>query len=176
MEATEGVQYKNVVAIDAGYRNLAVCNVDNTDWQQPAHWVAEDLWKPRKGRRSVPTNNDCVEQATYWVRANKKMLDEADAIVLENQMRDRFIIINTVIQSHYLEKTFVVHPMTVAAFWKLPKTRELKKEAAIEVVKRNGVEITRKGGAKLDDLADAWLMAVYWMIELGAVRIAQVVV
>jgi hypothetical protein len=163
-------EYKYVVAIDAGYRNFAVCAVDNTDWQAPSTWYAEDLWRKRPGRRSEPDKNDCVEIALLWIKRNKAMLDRADAIVLENQMRTPYIIINATVQAHYFEKCVVVHPMTVAAFWSLPKTRELKKAAGVATVKANGVTIARDRGGKLDDMADAWLMAVYFLVELDAVR------
>ena len=163
-------EYKFVVAIDAGYRNFAVCAADNTDWQQPRTWYTEDLWKKRPGRRTEPDKNDCVEIALLWCKRNKRILDAADAIVLENQMRTPYIIINATIQALYFAKCTVVHPMSVAAFWQLPKTRELKKAAGVAVVQANGAVLSRANEGKLDDMADAWLMAVYFLVELGAVR------
>lgn len=164
------MNYAYVVGIDAGFRNFAWCAVDNEDWRSPQQWNAEDLWPPRKGRSKVPDKTDCVNITVHWARRNKAMLDAADEIVLENQMRTPFIIINAVIQALYPEKTTVVHPTTVGAFWRLPRTRELKKEAGVEVVKKNGATLMRANGGKLDDLADAWLMAVYCLVQRGALR------
>ena len=55
--------------------------------------------------------------------------------------------------------------MTVGTFWKLPKTREQKQAAGIATVKERHVEFPAYW--KEDDLADAWLMAVYQLVQEG---------
>lgn len=164
----EGLNFASVVAIDVGYRNFAVCAVDTHHWDDPHHFVAEDLWPRRVDRKVVPTRDDCVEIALLWMQRNRALLQAADAIVLESQMRVPFVIMNTVIQAAYFDKTHVVHPQTVGAFWRLPRTRELKKAAGVRTALLNDVPLVRANGGKLDDMADAWLMAVYWLVQIGA--------
>ncbi len=152
-------EYLRVCAIDAGTRNFAFCIVDSVNWRQPLHWQKVDLWAPQVGRRLTPTKDDIVCITREWCRTNWSILRECDHIVLENQLRTPFIIMNTVIQTLFFNTCSVIHPMTVAAFFKLPKTRAEKKLAGVAVVGRY-TQIDKKLG-KVDDLADAWLMAVH---------------
>ncbi len=159
--------YVRVCAIDAGYRNFAYCVVDNNNWRQPLVWNKVDLWAPAAGKRGVPTKDDLVRITHEWCRSNWKLLRGCDCIILENQLRVPFIIINTVIQALFFNKCSVVHPMTVAAFFKLPKTRAEKKVAGVLTVGAYAQIDTQRG--KVDDLADAWLMAVWKLVQQGAV-------
>lgn len=161
------MDYVRVCAIDAGTRNFAYCVVDNLTWNQPLRWKKEDLWKPHPKRRVKPTKEDMVRLTWQWVQNNKGWLDECDVIILENQIRTPFIIMNAVIQALLFTKVQSVSPMTVAAFFKLPKTRELKKPAAVRVTQQYCV--LDKSEAKPDDLADAWLMAVWGLIQAKGV-------
>ncbi len=163
--------YACVCAIDVGYRNMAFCVVDNNNWRKPLVWQKVDLWAPAAGRRGVPTKDDVLRITHDWCRANWKLLRACDAIVLENQLRTPFIIMNTVIQALFLSRTTVVHPMTVASFFKLPKTRAEKKVAGILAVGAYA-EIDTKSG-KVDDLADAWLMATWKLVQLGAISVKE---
>jgi Poxvirus A22 protein len=159
--------YKRVCAIDAGYRNFAYCIVDNNNWRKPLHWHKEDLWKPEAGKRGVPTKEDVVRITHEWCRLHWKQLRECDCIVLENQLRTPFIIMNTVIHALFFNRCSVVHPMTVAAFFKLPKTRAEKKAASVVAVGAYAEIDTQL--RKVDDLADAWLMAVWKLVQEGAI-------
>ena len=164
------MDYLRVCAIDAGTRNFAWCVVDNTYWREPLVWRKEDLWAPKPQRRSVPTKEDIIVITMEWIAANRDALNDCDLIVLEKQMRTPFIITNTVINTCFYGKTVQVHPMTIGAYWKLPKTRARKKPAGVEVVSRHAV-IPRT--AKPDDLADTWMMAVYYLISKGAISASQ---
>ncbi len=159
--------YVRVCAIDAGTRNFAYCVVDNFTWNAPLRWKKEDLWAPEPGRRRKPTKEDILYLTYAWVDRNKSWLDHCDVIVLENQMRTPFIIMNTVIHTAFFNKTISVSPMTIAAYFKLPKTREAKKPAAVNVAKSYCVMDEKV--VKPDDLADAWLMAVWGLIQKGGV-------
>ncbi len=166
--------YTRVCAIDVGYRNFAYCVVDNLNWKTPVHIGNIDLWSDEPNRRRQPTKEDCVEITVKWIAANKAMLKDCDVIILENQLRTSFIIMNAVIHALCFSKTKVIHPMTVASFWKLPKTRIKKKPAGVAVAQANGVVFGKKH-YKLDDLADAWLMAVHALVLRKAISAKELV-
>ena len=159
------MDYQRVCAIDAGTRNFAYCVMDNMSWNRPLVWRHEDLWAPKVGRRGTPNKQDIVKITYEWCVRNRDMIAACDAVVLENQMRRPFIIMNTVLQTCFYGKALVVHPMTVGSFFKLPKTRQEKKEQGVELVKRFA---TIPNHAKRDDLADAWLMAAWQLVQSGA--------
>ena len=155
-------EYVNVLAIDVGYRNFAWCCVDSENWQSPTQWQLQDLWKFKVGRRNTPTRDDLVEMMVKWYERNKTMIDTVDYVVLENQMRTPFIVMNVVLQTLMYGKVTIVHPMTVGAFWKLPVTRAEKKAKGVKICEQfTGKKLK---GEKVDDLADSWLMAV-WLLH-----------
>lgn len=160
-----------VCAIDAGTRNFAWCIVDKDRWREPAIWRREDLWAPAPGRRRKPTKNDLVEIAVGWYKRNRPLLRTCDLIVLENQIREQFIVLNTALHALMHPQVQVVHPMSVGSFWGLPKTRELKKPAGVQVCRANGVALVE--GEKADDLADTWLMAVHAFAARGLIEVDQ---
>lgn len=153
--------YKRVAAIDVGYRNFACCILDNQDLTEPLFWEVCDLWPVAPKRRRQPTKLDLVAITVQWCRQHNEQLALCDVIVLENQIREPCIIMNTVVQALYFDKAQVVHPMTVGAYWHLPPTRDAKKQAGIEVVRQHGVVLV---GNKVDDLADTWLMAAWVLL------------
>ncbi len=147
-----------VTAIDVGYRNFSWCTL-NRDGIISHDNV--DLWAPKAKRRRQPTRSDLVAIAVQWCRDHQHLLDTSDKIVLENQMREPFIIMNTALHALYFDKVVIVHPMTVGSYWHLPKTREQKKAAGIRVAQQHGVVLC---DGKQDDMADTWLMA-RWQLD-----------
>ncbi len=150
-----------VTAIDVGLRNFAWCTLN------PQDIVAHDkidLWAPAPGRRRHPTRTDLVRITRDWCLTHGALLAASDRIVLEHQLRQPFILMNTVIQTLYYDKVVIVHPMTVGAHFKLPAKREAKKAKGIEVAQAHGVHLP---AGKQDDLADAWLMAKWQLGVLG---------
>lgn len=148
-----------VTAIDVGLRNFAWCTLN------PHEILAHDnvdLWAPALGRRRKPTRTDLVKIARDWCEQHAALLSSSDRIVLENQIREPYIVLNTVIQTLYYNKTVVAHPMTVGAHFGLPHKRLAKKARGIEVAVANGVALPE---GKQDDLADAWLMA-RWGLDM----------
>ena len=158
------MDYVRVCAIDAGYRNFAYCVVDNFSWNAPLVWRKEDLWGARKAK---PTNRDIITFTRRWCENNREMLSNCDFIVLEKQMRTPFIVMNTVIQAHYFDPSKVVSPKTFCKYFKLPTKREAKKQATIELVEKHAIIPERY--EKIDDLADAWMMAVWGLAERGGI-------
>lgn len=160
------MDYRRVCAVDAGTRNFAFCVCDNTTWRKPLVWRKEDLWAPEVGRRGKPTLNDVVDITVAWCNRNRELLDSCDVIVLENQMRKPFIVMNTVIHGLFHSKTKSVHPMTVGSYFGLPKTREPKKKATVELCRRYA--FIPEDGSKPDDLADAWQMCIWELVQSKA--------
>ncbi len=152
--------------MDGGTRNFAYCVLDNTTWRAPLVWKKEDLWAPKPGRRAKPSKDDVLRLTYEWCMQNKQMLLDCDRIVLENQIRDPYIVMNTVIHTCFYSRTHSVSPMTIATFFKLPRTRREKKICGVETVKR--FAMFPQDYEKVDDLADAWMMAVHELIALKA--------
>ena len=161
------MDYVRVCAIDAGTRNFAYCMCDNLTWNRPLVWRKEDLWAPQEGRKGKPNLQDIVEITHAWCMRQAEMLASCDLVILENQLRKPFIAMNCVIQALHFNKTEVVHPMRVGTFFKLPKQREPKKAATVELCRKHAL-IPRNNG-KEDDLADAWMMAVYGLVKRQAI-------
>jgi hypothetical protein len=158
------MDYLRVCAVDAGTRNFAYCVADNMSWQKPLVWRREDLWAPQPGRRGKPSKEDVVDITHAWCKRNEEMIKACDVVVLENQLRKTFMIMNTVIATFFYGKVKVVHPMTVGSFFKLSKTREQKKRDGVAIC-RSFTTMPTNSGAKADDLADAWLMCVFQLVK-----------
>lgn len=161
---------RTVIALDVGTRNLGVAVVDNRNWRAPKRWVKVDIL----GKNKKPSVDVIVKCTVKWVRDHAYWFESADAVVLENQLRTPFIVMNAVISALHLEKVVVVHPLKVGRFWNLPTTRAAKKKAAVACVAQNGAVFPAVASGKYDDLADAWLMAVWMLIELGGLRVDAV--
>lgn len=153
--------YRRVCAIDVGYRNFAYCIVDTNNWREPLYWRNFELW-PHDFK---PNLDDIVGVTVTWCRQNKGMLDACDTIVLERQMRDRFQVMNAVIHALFFGKVRTVNPQSLGAYYRLPKKRAAKKVGGVDYAKRNGVLFPVAD--KLDDYADAWLMATWQLFDGG---------
>lgn len=146
-----------VAAIDCGVRNMALCALDEHGTIQ--HWSRSDICPDI---RSTPTFEQLRRGCRAWMEANHAVFANCRKVVLEVQMRKRFIALN-----HYIagllgrvEVEFLA-PARLCAVFQLPRKREAKKAATQELVR---ARFPREYGAllgKLDDYADAALMAVY---------------
>lgn len=162
--------WKQVTAIDVGWRNFAWCTLDTAHLTEPLHWHVEDLWQPHPTRRKVPDLEDLMRIATEWCDRNEAVLRSSDLVVLEDQIRKPCIALNAAIFSRCFGRARAIHPMTIGAFWKLPTTREAKKAKAVMIAQ----QITHDAFPrtyKRDDLADTFLMAAWGMIQVGGATI-----
>lgn len=150
---------KKIVGVDAGYINFAVCAIASNETARPYYWANRALFKGAFSEEKL------VHAVYAWINEPeiKKLLTEADEIVLERQMTAKFQAVNHCIRFLYFGKTREVNPNTVRAFFRLPEKRREKKKAAVELVSNHAVLPVRKG--KKDDLADAYLLAMYGAIE-----------
>lgn len=144
-----------VVGIDMGYVNLGVCALTR-DYQQPQQWFVRRIW----GGAGTPTEEALFWAIRSWCASNSELLENADRIVLEKQMRAKFKVMNTVIRALYPDKTIVVAPQTVGAHFKLTNKRAVKKREAIELCAKFWPQHPLPDG-KQDDMADAALLAKY---------------
>lgn len=147
------------VGVDAGSANMAICCIRKDQGKQPYYWKLECL---QKGK--VTEEELAQKMHEFLQREHTRMLFEAaDVIVLEKQMQSRFKLVNNFIQATYFEKTRLLHPSKIAGKYKLPKLRKDKKKAAVAYVRERAIFPAQKGKKKLDDLADAYLLADYFI-------------
>lgn len=155
---------KKIVGIDAGYVNFAVCAIDTANVDHPYYWMCRPLFKGDFSEEKL------VNAVYAWINSPeiKKLLDEADEIMLERQMTTRFQAINHCVRFLHFAKTKEVNPKTLAAFFKLPTKRRAKKKAAVDLVSSKVVFPIKTG--KKDDLADSYLLALYPALIEGLVK------
>lgn len=158
-----------VLALDVGTRNLGVALVSSDQVRKPEQWLRVDLMGKKRLSQKQADPESIVRATVHWVRNHKAWFDSCDAIVLERQMRTPFIVMNAVISALYLEKVQIVHPLTVGKFWGLPTTRVAKKAAGVACVAQNGALIPKDAHGKYDDMADAYLMAVFQLVQMKGV-------
>lgn len=156
-----------MLAIDPGTRNFAWCVVDTLCWRDPVQWQVRNICAGNK--RTMPTEDEARTAVANWVALFGASFAHVDAVVIERQMREPFKTIVTAIHTwFYSKRPTVVHPMTVASVFNLPKQRVAKKAATVALVQRYAT-IPPRLNDKLDDLADAWLLGVWALIELGGI-------
>jgi glycosyltransferase involved in cell wall biosynthesis len=143
-----------ILGVDAGYANLAYCMIDSEDHKNPSTW---DVVRVMEGHF---TEQKFFHVIYRWVTSEtmRELFQKADRIVLERQMSTKFAAINVVIRTLYYDKTIEYNPQTIGAFYKFPRDRYSKKRATIEYV---GLIAQIPDRKKKDDLADAYLLALY---------------
>ncbi len=155
---------RKIVGIDAGYVNFAVCGIATNEAARPYYWVNEALFKGEFSEEKL------VHAIFAWINrpAIKELLTEADEIILERQMTMKYQAVNHCVRFLYMAKTREVHPNTIRAFFRLPEKRSAKKKAAVDLVSNRAILPVKKG--KKDDLADAYLLAWYGVLEPRPVK------
>ncbi len=150
---------RKIVGIDAGYVNFAVCGIATNEAARPYYWVNEALFKGEFSEEKL------VHAIFAWINrpAIRELLTEADEIILERQMTMKYQAVNHCVRFLYFAKTREVHPNTIRAFFRLPEKRSAKKKAAVDLVSDHAILPVKKG--KKDDLADAYLLAMFGAIE-----------
>lgn len=157
-----GAAHTRVIAIDVGYRNMGVCHLTADQPNKPHLWQVFDLWHAHR-HKGTPSTQDLVQVTRRWCDIYQSMLQRADAIVLESQMRTPFHVMNAVINTLYPDKCVYYDARTVGRFWHLPAKRAPKKIAGVETARMNKLQFPDVD--KEDDLADAWLMASYHLCQ-----------
>lgn len=126
-------------------------------------WHLHCLWN----KKGIPTKDQLFDLIYEWALKHKNTLEEATYIVLERQLKQKFIVMNTVLRTLYRGKVVMAHPNTVAKFFGMSIRREHKKKEAIAIAE--AVTNSKIKGRKSDDIADAYLMALKQLCDCGAI-------
>lgn len=144
---------QRVLGIDPGWANFAYCQLGQ-NWRVPIAWSVERIMSP-------PYSEENLWKAIFaWCQRNESLLKSSTHIVIERQMEAPFIVIATTIRTLYPKTTIIANPKTVGKLFGLPTKRTEKKKAAVELVRKN-VEFPEGSQKKKDDLADAYLLALW---------------
>jgi hypothetical protein len=157
----EGPVPLSVLAIDVGTRNFAFCFLTKATIHRPPIWHKEQVCL-----EAAPKEQDIIRCMKVWINNNYITLKGASVIILETQLRDNFKCMNIVLQTMF-DHCHVVSPNTIGAFYRLPKKREFKKKAAVDLVK--SILPIPPNFQKQDDLADCYLMALWGLLYCGAI-------
>jgi len=143
-----------VLGIDAGFANLAYCEVNSEDPTHPIRWACVRIMEEKFSEEKF------FKAAYDWVQSDmmKPIFEAVDRIVLERQMTPKFAIVNHIIRALYYHKTVEYNPQTVGSHFGLARDRATKKKDAIRIVSAVAAFPVSK---KKDDLADAYLLAIY---------------
>jgi hypothetical protein len=151
-----------IVAIDVGIRNIAHCAMEGAGdvraWANEA--LCDGAYAPA----------DTVKHVMAFVERHRKLLNEADKIVIERQMRVNMRVVEAVLHALFYDKCTVVHARTVKQRYGLCKRNyRLNKEAAVRFVETLLAERPAcpwtahfDRSRKQDDLADAYIMALFF--------------
>ena len=156
-----------VIAIDIGVRNISLCVYDQmlsriTFWEN----------MPLMHGRYVPHQN--VEYVHKFVEKHSELFKNANAIVIERQMRCNMRIIESVLQSLFFDRAIVVSPRSVKSHYDLGTRnyRENKQKAvefAQDFVEHNAIVLAPEAlsswrlAKKKDDLADSLITVLYYL-------------
>jgi len=156
-----------VVAIDVGVKNLAYCAMtwDGTviEWENTSLLGPNEKYKP----------SQLVPYVVRWVRDRAIILQTADKVIVERQMRCNMRIIEAVLQTLLFDRCTVVPATDIKDCFGLRRHNyRLNKKAAVQHVRdlleakaavcqihANWLTVFDSSGKK-DDLADSYLMAL----------------
>jgi len=157
-----------ILAIDIGIRNLALCMLDNG---RIAHWQTVDL----SGSDYKPQDN--VKLVMEFRNEFSYLFDAADLVIVERQMRVNMRIIEAVLHALSFKKCKVVGARTIKQHFGLcRRDYRQNKKAAVDHVQEllsscpddeaHAAQFART--KKRDDLADAYLMALFFSQQEGS--------
>jgi hypothetical protein len=154
-----------VVAIDVGIKNLSYCALQDgkiVEWANVS--LVEGTYRP----------SDSVHYVKRFTEVHKDLLEAADLVIVEKQMRANMRINESVIHALYYDKCRAVHARHIKARFGLSRcSYRLNKRAAVDWVSEHLTEEPWRTqfseSAKKDDLADSYLMALF-MSEADSVR------
>ena len=150
-----------ILAIDVGIRNIAHCAMENG---RVVAWANEPLCDGNY----APA--DTVRHVMAYVRRHKSLLDAADKVVIERQMRVNMRVVEAALHALFYDKCAVVHARSVKQRYGLCKRNyRLNKQAAVRFVETLLAErpecpwtLHFDASRKRDDLADAYVMALFF--------------
>ena len=150
-----------ILAIDPGLRNLAWCLMENG--------TVKDLNKADIFGGEVIQSAHAFDAISGFCDRMAGVLEAADLVVIERQFIDGKIklssclsVVQTVLQCRTYKKHVLVHAGTIKkVFGTHRESHKLNKLAAIERATEINPLVFKEMGGKVDDLADAFLLAQY---------------
>ena len=160
--AWEGCHFKMIIlAIDPGLRNLAWCLTENG--------VVKDINKADIFCGNAIQTCDAFHAISHFCDRMSIHFEAADLVVIERQFVDNKIklssclsIVQTVLQCRSYGKHVLVHAATIKKVFSTHRgTHKLNKLAAVEQATALNPLLFNSLSGKVDDLADAFLLAWY---------------
>jgi hypothetical protein len=105
-----------------------------------------------------------------WVDENWRLLDAADVIVIETQMRSPFLEMNTVIKTRFDGKVVSVTPRAIISKFRLAPKRALKKRATMQICDA----LFAAAPAENPDACDAALFILWYLDQHSIVPVLSV--
>jgi hypothetical protein len=157
-----------VVAIDVGIKNLGLCVFDLATCKF-VFWNNVSLVP---NGRYLPANN--VQYVRDFVARHEWAFNEAQAVLVERQMRCNMRIVESILQTLFYDKCVIINARSVKAHYNLgTKNYRMNKERAVEWVTdfvcsnpsvfNIGVTSAFEQHNKKDDLADSLLLITYYL-------------
>tara|TARA_B110000902_G_C13847817_1_gene414005 strand:+ start:24 stop:554 length:531 start_codon:yes stop_codon:yes gene_type:complete len=164
-----------IVAIDPGIKNLG-WSVYNTTKGEFVSFGRYNLLKDQP-----KTMHTKYPQLVYdFVQASKAVFDIADIVVIEMQMVAKYKIIQTAFQCFFWGKSYLLSPRSVRCHFDISTGNYVKnKKASVQIIptlnitNRNKQWFSSLEVGKRDDVADAILLALYW-VEKGASKVTTI--
>ena len=157
-----------VIAIDVGIKNLSFVVWDFTT-ARCVRW--ENVSLVPSGRY-IPANN--VQYVKAFVKRYEHYFDNAFALMIERQIRCNMRIIESILQTMFYDRTYIISAKCVKAHYNLShKNYKANKAAAVEwgnsfvlhnpQVFEAGLADSFNRCKKQDDLADCLLLLMYYL-------------
>jgi len=157
-----------IVAIDVGIKNLGLCVFDLATCKF-VFWNNVSLVP---NGRYLPANN--VQYVRDFVARHEWAFNEAQAVLVERQMRCNMRIVESILQTLFFDQCVIINARSVKAHYNLgTKNYRMNKERAVEWVTdfvcsnptafNIGVTSAFEQQNKKDDLADSLLLITYYL-------------
>ena len=150
-----------ILAIDPGLRNLAYCVMNNG--------AVQEINKSDIFCGELIQSSNAFECISAFCDRMAPLFEAADLVVIERQFIDAKIklstclsIVQTVLQCRSYKKHVLVHAGTIKKVFNTHReNHRLNKAAAVQRATEINPNLFTGVGGKLDDLADAFLLAHY---------------
>jgi hypothetical protein len=102
------------ISVDPGTRNLAICQFRKTQGEKLMIVQSFQNFDLNKEKKKKFTEFEMVKKILSLVVApNRDLFNDSEQILLENQMRRKMNIVNTVLQTLYPEKVLMINKTAV---------------------------------------------------------------
>lgn len=156
---------QSVLAIDPGLRNISCCYSDREG--KIVEWFTETMLPATVKNANKVSLVDLTRYTQQWHRKRAYLFAQADVILVEHQMKDRFILLEGILLGLGGSAARPLSPYAYKrALGLCQGTWAKNKKAVVSWCRENeNVLGSMSGpkGQKLDDLADSRAMVYYWL-------------